>query len=55
MKTENLVIICVTIFLLGLTVALPTYWYNMNKVAFNNGYERGTLQGEDGTYWVKVK
>jgi hypothetical protein len=45
--------ICATICCIAITGA----FYNgfVKAKAFENGYEKATLQGEVGAYWVKAK
>jgi len=45
----------VTILLVTLILSIPIYCYNLNKLAFTNGYERVTIIGSDYTVWHKVK
>jgi hypothetical protein len=45
----------VTILLVTLILSIHIYCYNLNKLAFTNGYERVTIIGSDYTVWHKVK
>lgn len=36
-------------------VVIACYYYNVNRVAFENGYERVQLNGSRATAWQKVR
>lgn len=57
MDANKTIVYIVAIIVVGiccLALSITGYCYSVRKIAFENGYEVGTLKGSNYTVWVKA-